>query len=316
LRRSEPVFDHQEDAWFVEDLLAELRRSSFSWRSVRAVLPVFYARARDEVCGNPDLARSILGWGLAFFAAQFVFCALLSLRLDHQLAVRCLVAGSVWLVLSCGWVLAHAGMVKDPAGSRIERLTVPILLTLSRSLLIPPIVLSAIGGHLVLAAFLFAVGGITDVLDGVSARTLGQETRMGAIMDHLVDVIFTAATFLSLVWAGVLSPWIGVLVVVRYFLMIFGGAFIYLFKGPVRIKPTTFGKFSGVILCLMILLQIGVTVYGTPEQAVRISELLFVGFLALLSMTILQVLFIGWYNLNRAAKSTGLPKVIRGISWR
>jgi hypothetical protein len=59
-----------------------------------------------------------------------------------------------------------------------------------------------------------------------------------------------------------------------------------------------------------------VEVYGTPEQTLRISELLHVGFVALLSMTVLQVLVIGWYNLKRGRKVKDLPKVVGDVRWR
>lgn len=312
---SQPVCESHEKVSFGEELLAELRRDGFSAEGFRRFITSAYVRARDDLYANPHLARSILGWGLAFFAAQFVYCAGLSLTLDHRLAVECLAAGSVWLVFSCVWMLAHAGLAFTSTGERLERVTLPNLLTLLRSLLIPLIVVSAVSGHLVLAAVLFAIGGITDILDGVAARGLGQVTKMGTIMDHLVDVLFTAAMFLSLVWAGVLSPWIGVLVGLRYGLMLIGGALVCLLRGPVKIKPTTFGKLSGTILYLMVLLQIGVEVYGAPRQVLKISELLHVGFTALLSMTVLQVLVIGWYNLKRKERVEGLPKVVGDVRW-
>jgi cardiolipin synthase len=275
-----------------------------------------YERSRDEVYSNPHLARSTLGWGLAFFAALFVYSAGLSFLLDHRLAIRSLVTGSVWLVLSCAWLLAHCGLARDGAGRRFSRATIPNLLTLLRSVLAPLIVVSAASGHFVLAGALFATGGISDVLDGVFARRLGQATRLGAVMDHLVDVLFNAATFLSLVGAGLLSPWIGLLVGVRYGLMLFGGACIYLFKGPVKIKPTTFGRFSGVILYLMVLVQISVSTYGAPLFAERLSELLHVGFVVLLSATILQAIIIGWYNLKRNSSGAGRGKVAGDVRWQ
>lgn len=301
---------------FFEELVAELRREGFSGKSFLAFLSSAYERARDEVYSNPLLARSTLGWGFAFFAALFVYCAGLSVFLDHNLAVRSLVAGSIWLGLSCAWTLAHAGLARDRFGRRIERVNVPTVLTLFRSHIVPLIVVSAISGHHILAGALFALGGISDILDGVVARRLDQTTRLGTVMDHLVDILFTAAMFISLAAAGFLSPWIGLLVGVRYGLVLLGGACICFLKGPVKIRPTIFGRLSGVMLYLMILTQIAVSTYGEPRFAGRLSELFHVGFVFVLSSTILQAMVIGWYNLKRNAASAWGGKIAGDVRWQ
>jgi phosphatidylglycerophosphate synthase len=305
-----------EEASYGEELVAGLRRDGFSREGFRSFISSAYEWSRDEVYANPNLARSVLGWCLFFFAALFAYSAALSFLHDHTLAVRSLVAGSVWLGLSCVWLLAHLGLARDSSGRRIERVNAPTLLTLLRSVFAPLIVVSAVSGHVVLAGALFAAGGVSDVLDGVVARRLGQTTRLGVVMDHLVDVLFTAATFLSLTAAGILSPWVGVLVGVRYGLVLIGGACICLFKGPVKIKPTTFGRFSGVILYLMALVQIAAVTYGAPPFAERLSELTHVGFVILLSATILQAIIIGWYNLKRETGGEGDGKVAGDVRWR
>lgn len=315
LPRPETPLDRGEETSFGEELFAELRRRRFSREGLLSFLAAAYERTRDEVYSNPSLARSTLGWGLAFFAALFVYCAGVSLSLDHDLAVASLVAGSVWLALSCAWMVVHSGMARGPSGRRIERVGIANLLTLLRSLIVPLIVVSVLRGHVVLAGVLFAVGGVSDIFDGVAARRLGQVTKMGTVMDHLVDVVFAGATFFSLVAVGLLSPWIGLLVAIRYGLVLIGGTCLCVFNGPVKIKPTTFGKFSGTILYLMILAQIGTSTYGTPELSARFSELLHIGFVVLLSSTILQALIIGWYNLKSGAASPKSHKIAGDIRW-
>lgn len=312
---SRPDRSQEDSVSFGEELVAELRRDGFSREGLRTFVSAAYERSRDEVYSNPDLARSTLGWGLVFFALLFVYSAAVSLLYDHRLAIRSLIAGSVWLALSCVWLLAHFGLARDRAGRRLARVNIPTLLTLLRSVLSPLIVVSVASGHFVLAGVLFAMGGLSDVLDGVLARRLGQTTRLGVVMDHLVDIVFTAAAFLSLAGAGLLSPWVGALVAVRYALVLVGGACICLFKGPVKIKPTTFGRFSGVILYLMVLIQITVSVYGTPPFAGHLSELLHVGFVVLLSATILQAVIIGWYNLKRNSSVERDDKIAGDIRW-
>jgi len=305
----ERKIERVERTTFAELQLAELRRRGFSGESVAWFLSSAYAKSKDEVCANPHLARSVLGWGVAFFAALFGYSAALSLYLDHRLAVASLVSGSVWLVLSCAWVLAHLGLARDASGCVMERMSAPNLLTLFRSLLVPLVVASIAYGHVVLAGVLFAAGGISDILDGVSARRLGLVTRLGTVMDLLVDVLFAGATFLSLVWAGLLSPWIGALVGLRYGLVLIGGAYLYVMRGPVTIRPTAFGKLSGAIIYAMILGRMGSYAYGDPVLDQRMAELLDIGFGVLLTATVVQALAIGWYNLRRGGSTGGGERI-------
>ena len=77
-----------------------------------------------------------------------------------------------------------------------------------------------------------------------------------------------------------------------------------------------FGRFSGVLLYLMVLIQISVSTYGSPALAQRLTELLHVGFVVLLSATILQAIIIGWYNLKRNSSGAGRGKVAGDVRWQ
>ena len=61
------------------------------------------------------------------------------------------------------------------------------------------IALSSDGGQSVLAAILFAIIGWTDYLDGFTARLTGQYSRLGALLDPIVDRL--------LVVSGVVVCW-------------------------------------------------------------------------------------------------------------
>lgn len=57
--------------------------------------------------------------------------------------------------------------------------------------------------------------GMTDVLDGWTARKLGQATPMGALVDGIADKVFAGSVLGSLVGAGVLSPVTALLLATR-----------------------------------------------------------------------------------------------------
>jgi len=53
-------------------------------------------------------------------------------------------------------------------------------------------------GHLFAAGFVMLVGGFFDIMDGALARTTGQVSRFGAILDSTLDRVGEAAVLLGL----------------------------------------------------------------------------------------------------------------------
>jgi CDP-diacylglycerol--glycerol-3-phosphate 3-phosphatidyltransferase len=84
------------------------------------------------------------------------------------------------------------------------KLTIPNLLTLFRIALVPILVatfyLDFKGAHIV-AALMFAVGAITDWLDGWIARRFGQMSAFGAFLDPVADKLTVTVTLFLIVQA-------------------------------------------------------------------------------------------------------------------
>lgn len=81
-------------------------------------------------------------------------------------------------------------------------MNLPNILTLSRILLIPIIVLVyylPYGWSYPVAAAIFALAGATDWLDGYLARKLNQTTPMGAFLDPVADKLIVAVALTMLV---------------------------------------------------------------------------------------------------------------------
>ena len=88
------------------------------------------------------------------------------------------------------------------------KLKVATALTVSRALLIPPILMLLVSRtHAgALSAFiLFALAVATDFLDGFIARTLGQESSLGRFLDPLCDKLLIYSLALFFVRDGKLS---------------------------------------------------------------------------------------------------------------
>ena len=88
--------------------------------------------------------------------------------------------------------------------------TVPNLLTLSRIIAIPALIgafylSSPLSNWLALT--IFTVAGITDILDGYVARSMGSESGLGRFLDPIADKLLVAAALLMLVYVGRIGDW-------------------------------------------------------------------------------------------------------------
>jgi CDP-diacylglycerol--glycerol-3-phosphate 3-phosphatidyltransferase len=85
--------------------------------------------------------------------------------------------------------------------------TIPNGLTLLRLLLAVPLVLGIVH-HQRATAFLILAAGAMDALDGILARRLKQISRLGGLLDPVVDKIFMNAVMLALVIEHRVAVWI------------------------------------------------------------------------------------------------------------
>lgn len=60
----------------------------------------------------------------------------------------------------------------------------------------------------VICALVFALAGITDILDGYFARRYNQESRIGALLDPVADKMLAAACLILLADSNALPAWI------------------------------------------------------------------------------------------------------------
>jgi cardiolipin synthase len=96
---------------------------------------------------------------------------------------------------------------------RPDWLTVPNLVSLARLLLVPVFAVLALRGHDAAALVVLVVAGASDWLDGRLARALGQQSRLGELLDPSADRLFILVTLLVLASRDVVPWWlVGVIV--------------------------------------------------------------------------------------------------------
>lgn len=99
-------------------------------------------------------------------------------------------------------------MVRRPGAGGGQVLTVPNVISFARLLGVPLFLWLFLGtDHDGWAVAVLAVGGTTDWVDGFLARRLGQVSRLGELLDPLVDRLYILATLIALTVGGVV-PWL------------------------------------------------------------------------------------------------------------
>lgn len=95
-------------------------------------------------------------------------------------------------------------------------LTVPNMLSLVRIALVPVFLWLVLGPEQDVAALaVLVISGVTDYLDGKMARSLGQTSRLGAILDPVADRLYILAVVIGLGLREIIPWWLAVVLPLR-----------------------------------------------------------------------------------------------------
>jgi cardiolipin synthase len=269
-------------------------------RAPRPVPAFDWIRGRVGSRQNPDGMRSLIHAGLILSAG----CAAIDgwVLGRHQ--------GNAWALLAflhTGWIFVfilvavlNVGFLETLDGIQLRRLGGPNVLTLSRGFVLPPLVYLIGHRDFALAAGFYALASATDVVDGWWARRGGGQSKLGIVLDPIVDLTFHLGVFVSLSVVGLLGHAALVLVLLRSGLLILGTGLLYLWKGQVRIQPTPLGKATGLLLSLgtMTLLAVAGAAATGHAAAAALARVLRTGLVVLLASAVAHVLAIGLVNLS------------------
>ena len=300
---------------FVEEYLQDLRRDRFRPRAIAHYLRRAFARAREGMIANPGAARSIWSLGLVFFVLCFVASSAIALWDERRLALDFFLFTTLAMLPVFAVVTLHLDLLRDREGYRLSAVNLPTALTLLRFCLAPGIALFLAQRHYAPALGIYLAAELSDVADGWLARRLKQITRLGTVLDPLVDIFFNIMVFCGLFLGGVIPPWVLGVAQLRYAIFLFGGAYLHLFVGPVTILPTLFGRLSGVVM-------VGLTAFLMLLHVLRshwldrLAPLTTLALGVLLLVAVGQVVALGWYNLRLLkgqAESQG--RVVGDVRW-
>jgi cardiolipin synthase len=123
---------------------------------------------------------------------------------------------------------------------------IPNILTIGRILIVPFFVLAfylpGFYGDLT-ACVLFVIASFTDFLDGMLARMMGEESKLGELLDPIADKIIVATALLLLVMNGTIRHYevIAAIIILTREILI-SGLREFLAKGQIKLPVSNLAK--------------------------------------------------------------------------
>ena len=139
-------------------------------------------------------------------------------------------------------------------------MNLPNKLTVLRVIMIPFFVVSLLAFHgevrllRNLAAAIFIVASLTDMLDGKIARKYNLVTNFGKFMDPLADKLLVCSALICLIELGQLPSWMVIIIVSREFII--SGFRLIAAEQGIVIAASYWGKFKTTFQMIMIILLI------------------------------------------------------------
>ena len=127
--------------------------------------------------------------------------------------------------------------------------TIPNLLSAFRILLVPIFLWSVLNGRPWEAFLIFFLAGLTDLLDGFTARIWHQRSKLGTILDPAGDKLLMAASYVVLTLPHVaglnhIPLWLTVIVFARDLLIVTGAFIAFLSWHQGAFPPSILGKIT------------------------------------------------------------------------
>jgi phosphatidylglycerophosphate synthase len=237
---------------FIDDRLRELKDGGFRGPALANFGVQLWRSAKASAAARPDLRRELrwLRWlGLAASLLVGVGMVAAGAPVTPALAVP-----AIWWVVLCAWVSVELGLVRHPiTGAPSPAIGPANVMTLYRGWAAAPVLVLGltVPQPSPLWAALSIVAGLTDLVDGTVAVRLQQESRLGRLLDPVLDAFFFSAAAAGLAHWGLLPGWVAALVAFRYFLPVVGGLALVFIRGrSLPVAHTPWGQRSTFAISL------------------------------------------------------------------
>ncbi len=132
-------------------------------------------------------------------------------------------------------------------------MNLPNLLTLIRILLVPLFVMTVVYKCFPYALGIFFMAGVTDGVDGLLARSLGQKTKLGATLDPLADKFLLTSAYITLGILHLFPFWLPLIVVSRDVIIGLGIIVILSLGYRYEIQPRMVSKITTLLQMVTVL---------------------------------------------------------------
>jgi cardiolipin synthase len=139
---------------------------------------------------------------------------------------------------------------------RRQLFAIPNLLTYVRIIAVPVFIWAFQTRQYRLALFLFIGAAVTDGLDGLLARVLHQQTRLGGLLDPVADKLLVLAAVASFVAHARIPAWVLALVILRDVCLASAVVLLRASGRPVQPAPTRLGKYATFALAVSLALAL------------------------------------------------------------
>jgi cardiolipin synthase (CMP-forming) len=157
---------------------------------------------------------------------------------------------------------------------------IPLFLTLLRLLSSPVLAWLLFQSRFREALVLVFIAGVTDWLDGWTARKLKVSGKAGVVLDPLADKVLLVTLFLALGFVGLLPTWMLLLGVGRDLVIVTGVVLLRFLRGYRQFLPSAWGKVSTFFQIVLVFLVLTHAAYPYPllgylQQLALVSSALF-----------------------------------------
>lgn len=147
---------------------------------------------------------------------------------------------------------------------------IPNILTTVRLVLVPIFAYFMLYvDNMYIAAVIFVLSGLTDIVDGYIARHYNMITNFGMLYDPFVDKLMQITAVICLVIADIIPIWLLIFVIVKEVSMIVTGGILYIRK--IVVRSNKFGKTATVIFYAGVFSMI---IWKDMPQAVMMTVIL------------------------------------------
>jgi len=141
---------------------------------------------------------------------------------------------------------------------------IPNLISITRIILVIPVVVFIFSGDYLVALLLFVIAGVSDGIDGYLARQFRWQSRLGSILDPIADKLLLMASFISLSMVDLVSGWLVVAAVTRDVIILIGALIYHFYIGKYDMSPSYVSKFNTFMQILLVVAVLSIQITQIP----------------------------------------------------